>query len=80
MDLSDVNLWLTRPGVVYRPDIEKFIECYVDADFDSGWTQEDSDNAENDMLCKGYLITYVGCPVLCCNNLQTEIALGTPGA
>ena len=30
---------------IYKPDIEKFIECYVDANFSGGWDQLDTDNA-----------------------------------
>ena len=47
VDLPDRNRRLNTHGVVYRNDIETGIECYVDADFASGWAQSDSDNAEN---------------------------------
>ena len=39
----------TTCGVVYNPDIEKVIECYVDAKFAGVWDQKDADNAENVM-------------------------------
>ena len=55
----------------YKPDKEKGIECYIDADFAGGWAQADSDNVENFMSCTGYVIMYVGCPVLWCSKLQT---------
>ena len=42
----------------------KYIECYVDSDFESGWDQSDANNLENPMLSTGYVITYVGYPVL----------------
>ena len=32
VDLTDVNRWLTTRGVVYSPDIEKGIKCYVDSE------------------------------------------------
>ena len=35
-DLPDVTLWLTTCGVVYRQNIEKGSECYVDANFYGG--------------------------------------------
>ena len=47
MDLPDINLQLTVLGIVYRPETEKFIDCYVDADFVGGWDQSDDYNAEN---------------------------------
>ena len=33
VDLPDGNQCFITRGVVYRPDIEKGIECYVDSDF-----------------------------------------------
>ena len=51
--------------------------CYGYAKFSSGWDQEDYNNVENVMSRTGYVIKYVGCPVLWCSNLQTEIALST---
>ena len=77
VNLPDENWLLSTNGIVYRPGIEKVIECYVDYEFSGGWTQGNDDNAENVMLCTGYVITYAGCPVLWCSNLQTEIALST---
>ena len=53
----DVKIRLSTHGIVYRPDKEKYIECYVDADFAGGWSQVDADNAENPMSCTGYVIT-----------------------
>ena len=66
------NRRLTISGVVYRSNIEKGIECYIDANFAGGWDQADADNAENVMLHMGYVITYAGCPVLWCSKLQTR--------
>jgi len=67
-------------GLVFEPDDSKGIECYVDADFAGGWSQADSDNAENVMSRTGYVITYAGCPILWGSKLQTEIALSTAEA
>ena len=80
VDLPDGNFWLSAWGVVYKPYIERGIECYVDAKFSDGWVQADDDNAENVMLCTGYEIMYAGCPVLWCSKLQTEIILSTTEA
>ena len=77
VDLPDGNRRLSTRGVVYHPDKEKFIQCYVDTNFSGGWAQTDTDNAENVMSCTGYEITYAGCPLFCCSNLQTEIDLVT---
>ena len=43
--LQDNSCQLYTQGIIYRPNKAKGIECYVDADFDGGWYQEDSNNA-----------------------------------
>ena len=58
-------------GVVYKPGIEKDIECFVDTKFSGRWYQEDSDNVENYMPRTVCVMKYAGCPVLWCSNLQT---------
>ena len=70
VDLPDRNRRLTTRGVSYRPDKEKFIECYIDAGFSDGWAQSDADNAENFISLTGYVITYAVCPVIWCSKLQ----------
>ena len=77
VDLQDVSCRLSTQGVVYSPNKEKCIECYVDSYFTIGWDQVDSNNVENGMSRLGYVITYTGCPLLCCSKLQTEITLST---
>ena len=67
-------------GVVYKPDPERGIECYVDVDFAGSWAKADADNAENVMSRTGFVIYYAGCPVLWQSKLQTEIALSTAEA
>ena len=67
-------------GIVYKPDTTKGLECYVDADFAGGWSQADSDNAENVLSRTGYIITYASCPIHWVSCLQTEIALSTAEA
>ena len=80
MYLTDKNQRLTTCGIVYNTDIEKGFDCYVYYNFDGGWAQADSDNAENVMSHTIYVITYAICPVLWCSKLQTETALSTTEA
>ena len=77
VDLPNENQWVTKRGVVYRPDIEKGIECYVHSNFSGGWDQADANNAENFMSRTGYVIMHAGCTVLWFSKLQTEIYLST---
>ena len=79
-NLPDGNRWLSTHGVVYRPDKEKGIDSYVDANFAGGWYQVCDNNAEIFISCLGYVITYTGCPVLWCSKLQKEITLSTTEA
>ena len=67
-------------GLVYRPDKEKDVICFVDAEFSGGWGQADTNNASNVISCLGYVITYMGCPLLLCSKLHTEIDLITAEA
>ena len=64
-------------GIMYKPNKNLGLQCYVGADFAGGWTQVDSDNPENLMSRTGYVIMYDGCPILWCSKLQTEITLST---
>ena len=50
-------------GIIYKTDKSRGLECYVDADFAGGWTQDDADNAENVLYRTGYSIMYAGCPI-----------------
>ena len=37
VDLTNGNCRLTKNSVVFKPSIEKGIECYVDAEFSGVW-------------------------------------------
>ena len=69
-----------KRGIIYKPDVSKGLECYVDADFAGGWSQADSENADNVLSRTGYVIMYADCPILWVSHLQTEIALSTAKA
>jgi hypothetical protein len=69
-----------KRGIIYKPDKSKGLECYVDADFAGGWSQADSDNADNVLSRTGYILMYANCPILWVSRLQTEIALSTAEA
>ena len=62
-------------GIHYKPDIINGLECYVEADFDGGWSTGDYDNPECVLSRTVYVIMYAGCPLKWFSNLQTEIVL-----
>ena len=67
-------------GITFKPDPNKGLECFVDADFAGGWNKGDASNADAVLSRTGYVIMYAGCPVHWCSKLQTEIALSTTEA
>ena len=69
-----------KRGIIYKPDVSKGLKCYVDTDFAGGWSQADSENADNVLSRTGYIIMYADCPILWVSRLQTEIALSTAKA
>ena len=67
-------------GIVYKPNKNLGLQCFVDADFAGGWTQVDAGNPENLMPRTGCVIMFAGCPILWSSKLQTEITLSATEA
>ena len=63
--------------MIYRPDITRGLECYVDADFSGGWKDGNHDSPESVLSRTGFVIMYAECPITRGSKLQTEIALST---
>jgi hypothetical protein len=65
-------------GTILKPQKNKGLEVYVDADFSGNWDPKaphmDRDTARSR---HGYIIMYEGCPLLHKSQLQTEIALSS---
>ena len=65
----------TRDKGIYLKVSDVSFEVWADADFSGNWRKEealeDSDTARSR---SGYIITYLGCPILWKSQLQTEIA------
>ena len=51
-------------GIVFKPDIKKGLELYVDADFAENWNKADHDHTENCLSKKGYIFKYNNCPII----------------
>ncbi|KAL7447624.1 hypothetical protein ACHAXS_000022, partial [Conticribra weissflogii] len=67
-------------GLIYKPNLSRGVECYVDADFAGGWASGDNSNLESVLSRTGFVLMYAGCPIYWCSKLQTEIALSTTEA
>lgn len=65
-------------GLILRPQPNRGLEVYVDADFSGNWDpkspEKDRDTARSR---HGYIIMYEGAPILWKSQLQTEIALSS---
>jgi len=64
-------------GFIMTPNTSKSIEVYVDADFSGNWDREDSLNPDTERSRHGYIIKFMGCPIVWKSQLQNEIALSS---
>jgi hypothetical protein len=63
IQISRYLLSTKEKGMLYKPDLSKGIEVFVDADIAGGWDSTNATNVENLYLCTGYVIFYAGCPI-----------------
>ncbi|KAL3770316.1 hypothetical protein ACHAWO_008541 [Cyclotella atomus] len=64
-------------GIVYEPAPTKGLECYVNADFAGGWSNADTDDADNLLSRMEYVFYYANCPVYWVSKLCGKITLST---
>lgn len=76
--------WLARylkgtknKGTILRPNKERGLEVYVDADFAGNWDPNEYGDPDTARSRHGYFITFAGCPIVWKSQLQTEIALSS---
>ena len=76
--------WLARylkgtrnKGFEMKPDLTKGVEVYVDADFCGNWDKKDSLHRDTARSRHGYMIKFLGCPIVWKSQLQHEIALSS---
>ena len=67
-------------GLLFKPNKEKGLECYVDADFAGGWANANASDADSILSRTGFVILYHNCPIFWSSKLQTEITLSTAEA
>ena len=64
-------------GLILKPDRQKGLELFVDADFAGNWDKNDTHNPDTARSRHGYIIKFMGCPVVWKSQLQHEIALSS---
>ena len=62
-------------GVIMRPNRDKNLEMYVDADFAGNRKKEEANHRDTARSRNGYIIMFHGCPLLWKSQLQSEITL-----
>ena len=45
-------------GVIFQPDQNRALECFVDADLAGCWSHADADDTDNSMSCTGYIMRF----------------------
>ena len=64
-------------GILFKPDIDKGMECYIDADFAGGWSKDSPDEPDSVPSRTGFVIFYAGCPLAWTSRMQITISLST---
>lgn len=64
-------------GMIFSPSSDFAVNCFVDADFAGLWGIEYDQDPVSVKSRTGYLLTFMGCPLLWASKLQTQIALST---
>jgi hypothetical protein len=65
-------------GMTFKPDTSSGLEVFVDADFAGNWDSKEANSDRDTARSRhGYIIRYMGCPIIWKSQLQTEIALSS---
>ena len=68
-------------GIIYRPDTTKGFEVYADADLAGTWNKETAEDDPTTAKSRaGFIIKFLGCPILWSSKLIPEICLSTTEA
>ena len=66
--------------MVFKPDKNRGLECFVDADWAGAWKHRSTNDPLSAHSRTGFVITYMGCPILWKSSMQSLIALSTTEA
>lgn len=67
-------------GIVMKPDPNKGLECYCDADWAGSWQHRSAHDPISAYSRTGFVIMYAGCPIVWKSSMQSLIALSTTEA
>ena len=82
---GDAIRWLARylrgtrdKGMTFTPDKSLGLEVFVDADFAGNWDRNEAAGDRDTARSRhGYIIQFMGCPIIWKSQLATEIALSS---
>ena len=64
-------------GIYMKPTSDEF-EVWADADFSGNWLKEEAEFDSNTARSRsGFIVSYLGCPIMWKSQLQTQIALSS---
>ena len=64
-------------GLILKPEPDKELQVYVDADFAGNWDQKETMHRDTARSRHGYIVKYFNCPIMWKSQLQTEICLSS---
>ena len=65
-------------GLSFNPDISKSFECFADADYYGNCSYSFANTEPSTAKSRsGWIITYVGCPIIWASKLHTHVATST---
>ena len=66
-------------GLIIKPNMKEMLQvnCFADAGFARLFSIEDPQDVTSVRSRTGYVLTFVGCPILWVSKLQTKVALST---
>ena len=67
-------------GIQFQPDLDKGLDCWVDADFAGLYGYEDEQDSVSVKSRTGFVLTLFGCPIVWSSKLQTDITLSSTAA
>ena len=67
-------------GLVFKPDLSRGLECYVDADWAGSWKRRSAHDPMLAHSCTRLVIMYAGCPIVWASKMQLLVALSTTEA
>ncbi len=56
-------LGMMDKGLIFKTNMKRGLECYVDADFTGGWALGDQTNPESVLSRTDFVIMFAGCPI-----------------